>query len=137
MLVFFDSSAFAKRYVQEAGSDDVLSWCERASAIGLSGIALTEIVSAFCRLLREKQISRKQYHSLKVSLLEDVRDATICDVSPEVIRYSILALEKSTLRGMDAIHIGSALALRAEVFVSADQRQCQAAKLAGLRVVKV
>lgn len=137
MLVFFDSSAFAKRYVQEAGSDDVLSWCERASAIGLSGIALTEIVSAFCRLLREKQISRKQYHSLKVSLLEDVRDATICDVSPEVIRYSILALEKNTLRGMDAIHIGSSLALRAEVFVSADQRQCQAAKLAGLRVVKV
>jgi len=137
MRVFFDSSAFAKRYVQEAGSDDVLSWCERASEIGLSGVALPEIVSAFCRLLREKRISRKQYHSLKVSLFEDVRDAAICDLSPEVIRHAILALEKNTLRGMDAIHIGSALALRTEVFVSADQRQCQAAKLAGLRVVKV
>ena len=137
MLVFFDSSAFAKRYVQEAGSDEVLSWSERASEIGLSGIALAEIISAFCRLSREKRISRKQYHSLKVSLLEDVRDAAICDLSPEVIHYSILALEKSILRGMDAIHIGSALALSAEVFVSADQRQCHAAKLAGLRVVKV
>lgn len=137
MLVFFDSSAFAKRYVQEAGSDDVLSWCGRASEIGLSGIALPEIISAFCRLSREKRISRKQYHSLKVFLLEDVRDAAICDLSPEVIRHSILALEKNTLRGMDAIHIGSALALHAEVFVSADQRQCHAAKLAGLRVVKV
>lgn len=137
MLVFFDSSAFAKRYVQEVGSDDVLSWSERASEIGLSGIALPEIISAFCRLSREKRISRKQYHSLKVSLLEDVRDAAICDLSPEVIRHSILALEKSALRGMDAIHIGSALALHAEVFVSADQRQCHAAKLAGLRVVKV
>ena len=137
MFVFFDSSAFAKRYVQEAGSDDVLSWSERASEIGLSGIALPEIISAFCRLSREKRISRKQYHSLKVSLLEDVRDAAICDLSPEVIRHSILALEKNTLRGMDAIHIGSALALHAEVFVSADQRQCHAAKLAGLRVVKI
>ena len=137
MLVFFDSSAFAKRYVQEAGSVDVLSWCERASGIGLSGIALPEIISAFCRLSREKRISRKQYHSLKVSLLEDVRDIAICDISPEVIRHSILALEKNTLRGMDAIHIGSALALHTEVFVSADQRQCHAAKLAGLRVVKV
>jgi uncharacterized protein len=137
MLVFFDSSAFAKRYVQEAGSDDVLSWCERASEIGLSGIALPEIISAFCRLSREKRISRKQYHSLKVSLLEDVRDAAICDLSPEVIRHSILALEKNTLRGMDSIHIGSALALHAEVFVSADQRQCLAAKSAGLQVVKV
>jgi hypothetical protein len=137
MLVFFDSSAFAKRYVQEAGSDDVLSWCGRASEIGLSGIALPEIISAFCRLSREKRISRKQYHSLKVSLLEDVRDAAICDLSPEVIRHSILALEKNTLRGMDSIHIGSALALHAEVFVSADQRQCLAAKSAGLQVVKV
>ncbi len=137
MLVFFDSSAFAKRYVREAGSDDVLLWCEQASEIGLSGIALPEIISAFCRLSREKRISRKQYHALKVSLLEDVRDVAICDLSPEVIRHSILALEKSTLCGMDAIHIGSALALRAEVFVSADQRQCQAAKLAGLRVSKV
>jgi hypothetical protein len=137
MLVFFDSSAFAKRYVQEAGSGDVLSWCERASEIGLSGVALPEVVSAFCRLLRETRISRKQFHSLKVSLLEDVRDAAICDLSPDVIRRAILALEKNPLRGMDAIHIGSALALRAEVFVSADQRQCKAAKLSGLRVVKV
>ena len=137
MLVFFDSSAFAKRYVQEAGSDEVLSWCERASEIGLSGIALPEIVSAFCRLSREKRISRKQYHALKVSLLEDVRDVAICALSPEVIRHSIIALEKNTLRGMDAIHIGSALALRAEMFVSADQRQCHAARLAGLKVAKV
>jgi hypothetical protein len=137
MLVFFDSSALAKRYVQEAGSDDVLSWCERASEIGLSGIALPEIISAFCRLSREKRISRKQYHSLKVSLLEDVRDAAICDLSPEVIHHSILALEKNTLRDMDSIHIGSALALHAKVFVSADQRQCLAAKSAGLQVVKV
>ena len=137
MLAFFDSSAFAKRYVQETGSDDVLSWCEQASEIGLSGIALPEIISAFCRLLREKRISRKQYNSLKISLLEDIRDIAICDLSPAVIRHSILALEKSTLRGMDAIHIGSALALSAEIFVSADQRQCKAAKLAGLRVIKV
>ena len=137
MLAFFDSSAFAKRYVQEVGSDDVLLWCEQASEIGLSGIALPEIISAFCRLLREKRISRKQYHALKVSLLEDVRDVALCDLSPAVMHHSILALEKNTLRGMDAIHIASALALRAEVFVSADQRQCKAAKLAGLRVVKV
>ncbi len=77
MLVFFDSSAFAKRYVREAGSDDVLLWCEQASEIGLSGIALPEIISAFCRLSREKRISRKQHHALKVSLLEDVRDVAI------------------------------------------------------------
>lgn len=38
---------------------------------------------------------------------------------------------------MDAIHIGSAVALKADVFVSADQRQLAAALGAGLRVEAV
>ena len=44
MLVFFDSSAFAKRNVQESGSDLVADWCERADEIGLAAIALPEII---------------------------------------------------------------------------------------------
>jgi len=38
---------------------------------------------------------------------------------------------------MDAIHLGSALALKVDLFVSADARQCDAATQAGLRVVQV
>ena len=41
------------------------------------------------------------------------------------------------LRGMNAIHIGCALALQADIFVSADQRLCEAAGRAGLAVDKV
>ncbi|MFA7242884.1 MAG: hypothetical protein WC091_22490 [Sulfuricellaceae bacterium] len=47
------------------------------------------------------------------------------------------SLETNVLRGMDAIHIGSAVALQADVFVSADTRQCEAAARAGLRVAAV
>jgi predicted nucleic acid-binding protein len=35
---------------------------------------------------------------------------------------------------MDAIHIGSAVVLKADIFVSSDKRQCEAAKRAGLQV---
>jgi predicted nucleic acid-binding protein len=35
---------------------------------------------------------------------------------------------------MDAIHVAAALACEADVFVSADQRQCAAARSAGLNV---
>jgi len=38
---------------------------------------------------------------------------------------------------MDAIHIGAGIVVAAEVFVSADARQCAAAKGLGLRVVAV
>jgi predicted nucleic acid-binding protein len=137
MRVFFDSSAFVKRYVREEGTDVVLSWCDQATELCLSGIALPEIVSAFCRLLREERVSPVQYRHLKTMLMADISDAAICDLTPEVIRQSIISLEKNVLRGMDAIHLGSALALNVDLFVSADARQCDAATQAGLRVVQV
>ena len=137
MRVFFDSSAFVKRYVREEGTDIVLSWCDQATELCLSGIALPEIVSAFCRLLREDLVSPVQYRHLKTMLMADISDAAICDLTPEVIRHSMISLEKNALRGMDAIHFGSALALNVDLFVSADARQCDAATQAGLRVVLV
>jgi uncharacterized protein len=134
MRVFFDSSAFVKRYVREAGTDTVLDWCGKATEISLSGIALPEIISAFCRLRREDKIDETQYHRLKSLLLADIEDAAICDLAPAVLAQAISSLETNVLRGMDAIHIGSAVALKADVFISADQRQREAATRAGLSV---
>lgn len=137
MRVFFDSSAFVKRYVSEAGTDTVLEWCDRATEIGLSGIALPEIISAFCRLRREGKITDTQYRQLKSLLLADIEDAAVCDLAPAVLGLAVSSLETNALRGMDAIHIGSAVALQADVFISADMRQCEAAARAGLRVEAV
>jgi predicted nucleic acid-binding protein len=137
MRVFFDTSAFVKRYVSEPGTDAVLAWCDQATEIGLSGIALPEMISAFCRLHREGRITDTQYRQLKSLLLADIEDAAICDLTPAVLGLTISSLETNVLRGMDAIHIGSAVALKADVFISADKRQRDAAVRAGLRVEAV
>jgi predicted nucleic acid-binding protein len=137
MRVFFDTSAFVKRYIRETGTDIVLAWCDRATEIGLSGIALPEIISAFCRLHREAKVTDAQYRQLKSLLLADIEDAAICDLTPAVLGLAISSLETNVLRGMDAIHIGSAVALKADVFISADKRQRDAAARAGLRVEAV
>lgn len=134
MRVFFDTSAFVKRYVSETGTGAVLGWCDQATEIGLSGIVLPEIVSAFCRLHREARITDTQYRQLKSLLLADIEDVAICDLAPAVLAQAISSLEKNVLRGMDAIHIGSAVALKADVFISADKRQLEAAARMGLRV---
>lgn len=134
MRVFFDTSAFVKRYVSEAGTDTVLAWCDQATEIILSGIALPELISAFCRLQREGRITDTQYRQLKSLLLADIEDVAICDLTPTVLAQAILSLEKNVLRGMDAIHIGSAVTLKADVFISADKHQLDAAARMGLRV---
>jgi predicted nucleic acid-binding protein len=40
MRIFFDCSAFAKRYVQEEGSEEVMLWCDKATELALAIIAL-------------------------------------------------------------------------------------------------
>ena len=134
MLVFFDSSAFVKRYIRESGTDQVLDWCDKATEIGLASIILPEIISAFCRLRRESIISEVQYRQLKSLLFADIEDAALCDLAPTVLAQTISALENNKLRAMDAIHIASAVIMKADIFISADKRQCEAAVQAGLRV---
>ena len=137
MRIFFDSSAFVKRYVREAGTDTVLQWCDQASEIVLSGIALPEIISTFCRLRREARVTDTQFRQLKSLLLADIEDAVICDLTPVVLAQAISSLEGNVLRAMDAIHIGSAVVMKADIFISADRRQLDAARRSGLSVESV
>jgi len=58
-------------------------------------------------------------------------------VTPSVLAKAISSLEKNVLRVMGAIHIGSAVALNVDVFVSADKRQLEAATRMGLRTESV
>jgi uncharacterized protein len=135
MRVYFDSSAFAKRYIDEAGTREVLAWCDQASELALSVIAVPDLLSAFCRLQREGRLTGTQYEGLKSDFIADITDAIVCDTTPQVIQYAVNALESHPLRGMDAIHLGAAQACAAAVFISADARQCRAAEGLGLQVV--
>ena len=54
MKLFLDTSAFAKRYVAEPGSEKVMALCQEADALFVSVICLPELISTLCRLVREK-----------------------------------------------------------------------------------
>jgi predicted nucleic acid-binding protein len=137
MKVFFDSSAFAKRYIVEPGSDKVEKICSQSVMLGVSSICLPEIISALCRLRRNSVITEDQYEIAKQALLRDLEDALICNITPSVIRQSIHILETSRVRSLDALHIACALEFEAEAFVSSDIQQLSAAKAAGLKVFRV
>jgi predicted nucleic acid-binding protein len=137
MKVFFDSSAFAKRYIEEPGSDTVENLCAQATMLGVSSICLPEIISALCRLKRDSIITKNQYDGAKDTLLRDFEDISVCNITPSVIGQTIHILETNTLRTLDALHIGCTLEWESDVFVSSDIRQISAAKKAGLKTVKV
>jgi uncharacterized protein len=135
--VFLDSSSFAKRFVEESGSDQVEEICAMATELGLSVLCVPETVSALNRRRRERTLTRGQYDTAKRHLIEDVRDANIVNLTASVVGSSITVLEASPVRALDALHLACALEWGAELFVSSDNRQLAAAKRAGLKTEKI
>jgi predicted nucleic acid-binding protein len=129
---FFDSSAFAKRYVEERGSQVVDSLCQEATEVALSVLCVPEIISALNRRVREGLVTDREYAKVKQDLSEDIRDAAIVNLVPQVVSTCTKILEASPVRAADALQIACALEWETELFVSADKRQISAAKKAGL-----
>ncbi len=134
MKVFFDTSSFVKRFVDEVGSKQVDDITQAASEIGLSIICFPEIISALNRKLRSKFITEKTYSELKNDILKDIEDVELINLTPSVLKKTIELLEESVLRSLDAIHIACAIEWQAELFVSSDERQVTAAINSGLEV---
>jgi uncharacterized protein len=130
---FFDSSAFAKRYVEEPGSQAVDSLCQEATEVALSVLCVPEIISALIRRVREGLLTHREYADAKEYLSLDIRDVAIVNLVPEVVSTCTKVLEASPVRAADALHVACAIEWEAELFVSADKRQISAAKKAGLR----
>ncbi len=132
MKTYFDSSALAKRYVDEAGSDEVEAICQKTTELGISVIGVPEIISALNRRRREKMLTSHQYQQAKTRLFEEIGSTTVIHLTSPVIADTVHILEESPVRAMDALHIACALQWEAMLFVSADARQIDAARKAGL-----
>jgi len=137
MRVFFDTSAFAKRYVAEQGSDKVNELCQQTDSLVVSVICLPEFISALARLLREKRLTQAHYKKLKSHAIDDLADIDMCEITQGVLTTAIAILESQKLRAMDALHLACALAAEPDVFASADYRQLAAARNIGLHVIDV
>lgn len=132
MKTVFDSSALAKRYIAELGSENVDDILQNSTQLGLSILCVPEIVSALNRRVREGVLPSAAYEQVKAQLAADVADAVVLQLTPDVVARAVTLLETNVLRAMDALPVAGALAWRADLFVTADRRQFDAAQRAGL-----
>jgi predicted nucleic acid-binding protein len=109
MKLVVDSSSFAKRYVQEVGSDKLDRLLESASELTFCVILVPEIVSSLNRRLRERVLTSADYRAVKKQLLADVRDTTVLQITPSVVSRSVKLLEGNVLRVLDALYVTCAL----------------------------
>jgi len=133
MKLSVDSSAWAKRYVQEVGSDQLDRLLQGASELAFCVVLVPEIISGLNRRRRERVLTVADYRAIKKRLMVDVRDAIVLQITPSVISRSVRLLEGDVLRALDSLHVACALEWQADLFVTSDRRQFLAAGHAGLR----
>jgi predicted nucleic acid-binding protein len=130
--VFCDTSALVKRYIEEEGSSELAEILDATGVLAASVLFLPESISAFQRLGRQGHLQPDDVSELKRLVLADLRDMEICQLVPEVIATTVDCLERRSLRTLDALHLGCALAVGPDLFVTADRRQFEAARAEGL-----
>lgn len=134
MRIFLDTSALAKRYVQEPGSDELEElFASITTEIFISTLAFVEFASAMGRKLRNKEITKAKVGEAIKELEEDwygvFTRIQLEDLLAETA--AVLALEYS-LKGADAVHLASAQVTGAELFVASDNKLIRVAKKMGM-----
>ncbi|MFA6036563.1 MAG: type II toxin-antitoxin system VapC family toxin [Legionellales bacterium] len=137
MKVYFDTSAFIKRYLLEQGSEQVPLILNKASALALSALSLPEMISALTRLKHEKKLTTHLYQTIKNKIYDDLTNIILYPMTPQVITLTTEIIENNKVKTLDAIHIASASVWMCDYFVSADKIQISVAKKIGLKIIDV
>jgi predicted nucleic acid-binding protein len=139
-VIFFDASAVAKRYFQEAGSDQVNRLWGGGESFSSLAILPCELTSALNRKRRAHALPRGAYLTLSKQIADDMRKIQAVPVNAELIEISLRLLDTHPLKTLDSLYLAGGLilhlALKEHVlFVAADRQLLQAAKAEGLRAL--
>lgn len=142
MILYLDTSALLKLYIDEQGSQDVRSLIGPAKAVFTHIIAYAELRAALAKAMRMKRISSGQHTALVADVDSDWLTLNIVDVDMPLVRRAGALAELFGLRGFDSIHLAAAEWLHATAgghpefaFAAFDRGLCSGAKTIGLRVL--
>lgn len=136
MIVYVETSAILKPFLEEPGRDAVLRLWTEATVLMSSVLTYPEARAALVAAARDRRLTRA-HHQRAVSELElwwsEVNPVT---VGRPIAAAAGLDAESFALKGCDAVHLATArLAGPAGiVFATFDRRLAEAARSAGLAV---
>jgi len=140
-VIYFDTSALAKWYINEAKSGDVERYIQEHGPVSISDLTVVEMRCLLSRRRRERSIDIKMEAEIFATFQEDIRQKfLICHQLPEDLTEGAVnllsVLSDIPLRTLDALHLSIARDLAADTLVTADHVMASAAKAMGIPVVK-
>jgi len=112
VILYLDTSALVKLYVEERGSAAVAEWVAEAGIVAAARIAYAEARAAFARSRREGGLTPASLRRVVAHLDDDWARYAIVEITDAVVRTAGRYAERHALRGFDALHLAAATELR-------------------------
>ena len=139
MMLYLDTSALVKLYVDEPLSQELSAAVDEVEAVATSLLAYAEARAAFARARREARLSPHAYRHIVEMFEEDWPRYITVEVTDRIVKHAGNLAASRALRGYDALHLASASSLRERVsssvmFLSFDRELSVAAKREAFRI---
>ena len=139
MIIYLDTSALLKLYIQETGSEEVVKLLTSVDSSGTNLLTYVEMASAIARAVRMELVFANEAQSTWKDFLADWELLVRLDISVQITKRAATLAWEHGLRGYDAIHLASALswqeAIDTPVVLTTYDRELWAAALkAGMEV---
>jgi len=134
MITYFDSSSLLKFIIREIGSEETRNIWNLSNEKVCSHLTRTEMQSALMRKVREGSVLVSAVPAHLGALDRLFADVILIDITSDVIDASCELVKEFPLKSADAIHLATALMVRADLFSSSDKKLCAAASESGIAV---
>ncbi len=133
MILYLDTSALVKLYVEEPLSQKLTVAVAESEAVATSLIAYTEARASFARARREARLPIQIYRRIVEAFSEDWPRYIAVAVTDRLVKDAGDLAANRALRGYDALHLAAALSLSQQVtapvtFLAFDRALSLAAK---------
>ena len=135
-LVYFDASAFVKLLAEETGSDLAAELWDGCDAAVSSRLAYPEVRAALAAAVRNHDLTTEDLDAAEQTWSDYWAATRPVELTAAVEQHAGQLARLHSLRGADAVHLASALAIAdPDLVVAAWDRRLHAGALAtGLRV---
>lgn len=139
LLAYFDTSLLVKRYVPEVGSNELETYlCSKQPHLMVSELSRLEFTSTLQRKMREGVLTPALVDAMQRQADEDLLSGVIemTALDSQIISRGLTLMRtlKQAVATLDAIHLATALARKADMFLTNDKQLARAALETGLQV---
>jgi uncharacterized protein len=141
-VIYLDTSALIKRFVNEKGAPVVQSIVQRKGTIATAKIAYAEIFAGLTRKFREGNLPKAQYALACRQFERDWQAYIRVELEDDLLLLARDLIQRHPLRGFDAVNLASALTLKISLgeqitFAAADGRLLKTAEAEELERLNV